>query len=245
MPTLSLILGDQLNPKHPWFERVNDEVTYALYETWSEATYTRHHIQKVCAFFIAMRSFAEELRTAGHRVIYRTLEETKTLQLESITDNLLHDAQKLEADKVRYQLPDEYRLDEELKRLSENFEGVIEVVDTNHFLSTRDDLAELFVGKKTYLMETFYRMMRKRHRVMMEDNGEVPLSGKWNYDHDNRGNLPKDITFPKAITFPKDVTAIVEMTTSSLIQPHTPNAMRPYLTLSKTDYRYLAPTKTP
>ena len=209
--TLSLILGDQLNPNHPWLQTTNKNTTYAIYETWSEATYTRHHIQKVCAFFTAMRSFAEELRKAGHQVIYRTLDETKKLQLESITDNLLYDAEKLGADTIRYQFPDEYRLDEELKRLSENFEGVIEAVDTHHFLSSRDDLAELFKGKKTYLMETFYRMMRKRHKVMMEDNGEDPLTGKWNYDHDNRGSLPKDITFPSASTFPKDVADIVEM----------------------------------
>ncbi|MFT6485218.1 MAG: deoxyribodipyrimidine photolyase-related protein, partial [Neolewinella sp.] len=40
---------------------------------------------------------------------------------------------------------------------------------------------------------------------------EDPLTGKWNYDHDNRGSLPKNITFPEAASFPKDATAIVEM----------------------------------
>ena len=209
--TLSLILGDQLNLNHPWLQTTDKNTTYALYETWSETTYTRHHVQKVCAFFIAMRAFADELRTAGHQVIYRTLDETRELQLKSIPDTLLYDAEKLGADTIRYQLPDEYRLDRELKKLSENFGGVIESTDTDHFLSSRDDLAELFKGKKTYLMETFYRMMRKRHKVMMEDNGEDPLTGKWNYDHDNRGSLPKDITFPEAATFPKDAAAIVEM----------------------------------
>ncbi|MFT5017689.1 MAG: deoxyribodipyrimidine photolyase-related protein [Neolewinella sp.] len=211
MPTLNLILGDQQNQNHPWFKKTDKNQTYALYETYSEATYTRHHVQKVCAFYLSMQAFAAALRAAGHQVIYRTLDETRELQLETITDNLLYDARELGADTIRYQLPDEYRLDESLKRLSENFEGVIEAVDTHHFLSERNYLTDLFAGKKTYLMETFYRKMRKRHNVMMEANGEDPLTGKWNYDHDNRGSLPKNITFPEAASFPKDATAIVEM----------------------------------
>jgi deoxyribodipyrimidine photolyase-related protein len=211
MPTLRLILGDQLNPAHSWFKTVDNDLTYALFETWSEANYTRHHIQKITGFYLAMRAFADQLRADGHQVVYRTLDETRELQLPSITDNLGQLAKVLKADQVEYQLPDEYRLDEELKLFSENFEGVTNVVDSEHFLSSRTDLADLFEGKKTYLMETFYRMMRKRHDVMMEPDGEQPLTGQWNYDHDNRGSLPKDIVFPDAITFPQDATAIVEM----------------------------------
>lgn len=211
MPTLRLILGDQLNQQHSWFRKADNDVTYALFETWSEATYARHHVQKVASFFLAMRAFAEHLRNEGHQVIYRTLEETREFQLESITDNLLHAAKELKADAINYQLPDEYRLDEELKRLSDSFDGTVKAVDSEHFLSERGDLEDLFKGKKTYLMETFYRMMRRRHEVMMEPNGKDPITGKWNYDHDNRGNLPKDIVFPEAINFPRDASGIVAM----------------------------------
>ncbi|MBC6996571.1 cryptochrome/photolyase family protein [Neolewinella lacunae] len=210
-PTLRLILGDQLNTQHSWFQRVDAEVTYALYETWSEATYTRHHVQKVCAFFLAMRAFAEQLRAAGHQVIYRTLDESRELQLESITANLLHDAEASKAKTIGYQLPDEYRLDQELKRLSENFGGVIETADTEHFFTAREDVAKLFKGKKTYLMETFYREMRRRHNIMMEADGKTPQTGQWNYDQENRGSLPKDLEFPQAATFPHDAQDIVEM----------------------------------
>lgn len=211
MPTLRLILGDQLNQHHSWFTDSADDVTYCLFETWSEATYARHHVQKVTGFFLAMRQFAERLRGQGHRVLYRTLDDTRELQLESITDNLLHAASEIGADTIAYQLPDEYRLDQELQSFSENFKGVITSVDSEHFLSARTDLVELFKGKKTYLMETFYRMMRKRHRVMMEPNGEDPLTGKWNYDHDNRGSLPKDVVFPEATAFSHDASGIVAM----------------------------------
>lgn len=211
--TLRLLLGDQLNRQHSWFNTVDDEVTYCMFETWSEATYTKHHVQKITGFFLAMRAFAEELRAAGHRVIYRDLDETRELQLESISANLLEVARTQGAMIVDYQLPDEWRLDQELARLADDFDGKVTAVDSEHFLSTRNDVAELFEGKKTYLMETFYRMMRRRHDVMMEPDGKEPETGQWNYDHDNRGKLPKDLTFPAAAVFPRDSTDIVEMIT--------------------------------
>ena len=43
--TLRLILGDQLNPQHPWFQRVDDEVVYLLMEIRQETDYVLHHAQ--------------------------------------------------------------------------------------------------------------------------------------------------------------------------------------------------------
>jgi deoxyribodipyrimidine photolyase-related protein len=45
------------------------------------------------------------------------------------------------------------------------------------------ELAQFFEGKKTFVMENFYRMLRKKHHVLMENN---PVTGKWNYDKENR-----------------------------------------------------------
>lgn len=37
-------------------------------------------------------------------------------------------------------------------------------------------------------MESFYHMMRKKHNILMQ--GDKPLTGKWNYDGENRKKLP-------------------------------------------------------
>ncbi len=205
-----LLLGDQLNEKHSWFREIDPGTVYCLFETWSESTYCKHHLQKITGFFLAMRAFAQRLRALGHQVIYRDLDETRTLGLESITDNVDHLLREHGISAFGYQLPDEWRLDRELNEYVRNFEGQIEVADTEHFMSERQDVEVLFRGKKTYLMETFYRGMRRQHEVLMDPSGE-PLTGQWNYDQENRGSLPKDISFPEASTFPRDATAIVEM----------------------------------
>jgi len=68
--TLRLLLGDQLNPDHAWFGRVDAGVVYVLLELRQETDYVRHHAQKILAIFAAMRRLAQHLAAQGHRVRY-------------------------------------------------------------------------------------------------------------------------------------------------------------------------------
>ena len=78
--TLRLVLGDQLNIHHSWFETVDDSVTYVLMEIRTETDYATHHIQKVVGFFSAMQEFATELQSQKHQVIYLHLNDANNLQ---------------------------------------------------------------------------------------------------------------------------------------------------------------------
>jgi deoxyribodipyrimidine photolyase-related protein len=82
-------------------------------------------------------------------------------------------------------------------------------VPTEHFFTTRETLKEMFKGKKSYLMESFYRAMRRQHSILMEE--ESPVGGEWNFDHENRSPLPKGVTPPAALHFHNDASSIVNM----------------------------------
>lgn len=43
MTTLRLILGDQLNPRHRWFDQIRPDVLYVLMEIRQETDYVLHH----------------------------------------------------------------------------------------------------------------------------------------------------------------------------------------------------------
>jgi deoxyribodipyrimidine photolyase-related protein len=187
--TLKLILGDQLNEQHPWFDNVDDEVLFVLMEVRSETDYVRHHIQKVVAIFDAMRKFSELLIAKGHRVHYIKMNDADNQQ--SITKNLNYLTKEFEAKEIHYQLPDEYRLDQELTSLQSLIGIPVFSCDTHHFLTSREELQNLFEGKKTYLMETFYRKMRVKHQVLV-DFANQPMGGKWNFDQENRKKVPKN-----------------------------------------------------
>ena len=180
--TLRLILGDQLNLKHSWFEKQNENTIYVLYELHQEADYVVHHIQKLVAFFSAMRAFASDLQNQGHQVLYFDINSNASKK--SLEDNIKDLISKKDIGKFEYQLPDEYRLDEQLKSICKNINIPSKSFDTEHFLTTKEELKSFFEGKKQLIMEFFYRNMRKKYDLLMVQG--QPLGGKWNFDKNNR-----------------------------------------------------------
>lgn len=216
MKTLKLILGDQLNYKHSWFDSANPNHIFVMMEILPESQYVRHHIQKIVGFFLAMRAFAEAKQAEGHQFIYFKLDDANNQQ--SFEKNILQIIVKESIEKFEYLLPDEYRLDILLKKFAESLTIPLEVSDTEHFLTKREDLAEFFKGKKTYLLENFYRKMRQKHHILMEADGKEPLTGQWNFDAENRKKYDKKIPIPKSPNFNHQVSEIVEMIQKANIQ---------------------------
>jgi deoxyribodipyrimidine photolyase-related protein len=203
--TLRLILGDQLNHQHSWYDTKDENFFYVMMEMRQETDYVNHHIQKIIAFFAAMRAFAEHLRRQGHQVIYWELDDETNTQ--SLIENLEIIIQQFDIQKLEYQQPDEYRVSEQMKAYSKLKET--ELYSTEHFLISPADFSEFFKGKKTFLMENFYRMMRKKYNILMD--GIQPLTGQWNYDADNRKKLPNHHKPIEPLTFDKDVSGIYDL----------------------------------
>ena len=185
--TLRLILGDQLNPQHSWFATVRPEVVYVLMEMRQETDYVLHHAQKIIAIFAGMRELARQLREAGHRVHYLAIDDPANQQ--HLTGNLSALLHQYQAQVFEYQDPDEYRLNQQLHAFLASGLGKkisrCASVDSEHFYTRRHEEAELFDNRKQWLMETFYRHMRKRHRVLI-DGADQPAGGQWNFDLENR-----------------------------------------------------------
>lgn len=185
MTTLRLILGDQLNPRHSWFAQRDGQVLYVLMEVRQETDYVLHHAQKILAIFAAMRDFARALREAGHRVEYFAIDSPANLQdIPANLDRLIN-AHGITA--FEWQAPDEWRLDEQLSRHAHTLtaRGIeCRRADSEHFLGARDVAARLFGERRQWLMEHFYRHMRRSHGVLMD--GTQPCGGRWNFDTENR-----------------------------------------------------------
>ena len=103
MSCLRLILGDQLNPTHSWFQSVQPDVLYVLMEVRQETDYVLHHAQKILAIFAAMRDLAAQLQQAGHRVRYLAIDDPQNLH--DIPANLMQLAQAEQLQAIEYQAP--------------------------------------------------------------------------------------------------------------------------------------------
>ncbi len=213
--TLRLILGDQLNSKHSWYKTAQDDIIYFMAEMRQETDYVQHHIQKIVGFFMSMRNFSETLKEKGHNTIYWSLDDAENTQ--RLTENLKKIIQQKNIEKFEYQLPDEYRLDQQLKKFCKELEIPSEAYDTEHFFTTRAELAEFYEGKKQCTMEYFYRYMRKKHHIMMV-NEKDPEGGQWNYDKSNRKKWSGKPEIPHERDFRKDASEIVELIKSANIE---------------------------
>ncbi len=185
--TLRLVLGDQLNPRHSWFSQTDAQVVHVLMEVRQETDYVLHHAQKILAIFAAMRDFARHLRAKGHRVRYVTLDDASNRQ--SIEGNLAGLAAQYGARRIEWQQPDEWRLDAQLRAWGAAQPLEWAVVDSEHFLTRRGDLAALMGRRKQWVMEHFYRHMRRRWKLLLDADG-APAGGQWNFDRDNRKRWP-------------------------------------------------------
>lgn len=205
MKTLRLILGDQLNIKHSWFKQTDDTVIYCMFEMRQETDYVVHHIQKVIGFFAAMRQFSEDLKALNHRVIYFKINDKENTQ--NLSSNLEFIIEQHTIENFEYLLPDEYRLDEQLSAISKALLIPSKAFSTEHFYTKRHDLQDFFKGKKQYLMENFYRDMRKKHAILML--GNQPEGGKWNYDNSNRNKWKGNPPIHLYLNFENDVKGVV------------------------------------
>lgn len=205
MQKLRLILGDQLNSEHSWFRECDKDTIYLLVEMRQETDYVKHHIQKVVAFFISMRNFYTAIKENGHQAVYFQITDIENPQdLEKIIAICI---EKYNIEKFEYQLPDEYRLDQQLKTICSNLKIESEAFDSEHFYTTRHELSDFFEGKKLLLMENFYRNMRKKHHILM--HGSAPLGNQWNFDADNRKKYKGEVPVPSEKNFHANVSEVV------------------------------------
>lgn len=205
--SVRLILGDQLNAQHTWYKQVDPKVLYLIAELHQENTYVTHHVQKICAFFSAMTQFASKLCADGHQVRYLTLDDTQNFA--DLNALLQHYIAETGAIKFEYQRPDEYRLLAQLSQLKlANI--TVNCVDTEHFLLPFAEIDREFPQGQHRMMEHFYRRMRKRFNILIEDG--KPVGGQWNFDASNRQKLKsQDLkSLPTPLMFGHNVEDILE-----------------------------------
>ena len=202
------VLGDQLDASHSWFETIDPSIAYVIAELRQETDYAPHHVQKICAFFAAMRSFADARAAEGHVVLYLDLDTTAGF--DSLPQLITELIQRNAISHFAYQRPDELRLLEQLAALRPPAGCTLQRVESEHFLLPFDEIPTFFKPDKAVRMENFYRKMRKRHQVLME--GDQPRGDRWNFDAENRKKLKKaDIeSLPAPLVFSNEVSAILE-----------------------------------
>ncbi|MDQ8183623.1 cryptochrome/photolyase family protein [Pelagicoccus sp. SDUM812005] len=200
--TLLVVLGDQLSDRLKAFSGF-DAVWMA--EVAGESTHVWSSKVRTALFLSAMRHFAAQLQERRTALHYRKLGEGP--QVESLEEALGTFLERNDFGKVKLTRPGDYRVLESLKSACRACNVELEIVEDDSFYSSPKDFQQHAAGRKQLRMEYFYREMRKKHDVLMND-GE-PAAGKWNFDASNRKSFGKDgpeRLFPRKRFSPDEIT---------------------------------------
>jgi len=198
--TLRLVLGDQLSDDLSSLTDVDPATDLVLMaEVMAEASYVRHHKQKLVLISSAMRQFADRLRARGVPVRYVRLDDSaNSHSLEGELRRALAEAGLFERAVVTE--PGEWRLAEVFGALQETLDPPLEIRPDRRFIASHRTFAQWAEGKRELTMEFFYRQMRRQTDLLMQDG--KPAGERWNFDAENRKRLPPGIARPQRLRFP-------------------------------------------
>lgn len=210
MRNLILVLGDQLDRWSPVFDDFDpDRDRVWMAEVQDEATHVWCHQLRIALFFTAMRHFRDALTDRGLQVCYHQLTERRSDDRgDSFADVLAADVRRLNPDRLIMARPGDWRVLQQLQEAADTLGIELQVVDDGHFYCGIDEFAEYADGRKSLLLEYFYRHLRRKHNILLDPDGN-PEGGQWNFDHDNRESFstegPGQLKSPRGFR-PDDVT---------------------------------------
>ncbi len=216
---LRLVLGDQVSDGRlsslADLDRTRDVVLMA--EVMSEATYVRHHQQKLALVFSAMRQFADRLRDGGAVVRYVRLDDPANTH--SLNAEVLRALQDQPFAKVVLTEPGEWRLAQGFDDLAHVAAVPVEVRSDDRYICSRAEFETWAGDRRELRMEFFYRTMRRKTGVLMD--GDTPVGGRWNFDVENRKRLPATKPTPeRRLVEPNGFTRQVMSETAARFRDH-------------------------
>lgn len=190
---LRLVLGDQLSDDLAGLKGLNPARDVVLMaEAHAEATYVRHHKQKIALTFAAMRAHADRLTSRGVTVRYVRIDAPDNTQ--SIIGEL-HRALGAETfERVVITEPGELRLADAFSAFAATAGPPVEIREDRRFICSHDRFRRWAANKRELRMEYFYREMRRETGLLM--SGGDPEGGRWNFDAENRKKLTRGLRPP-------------------------------------------------
>ncbi|MCX7893063.1 MAG: cryptochrome/photolyase family protein [Burkholderiales bacterium] len=182
MRSLVLVLGDQLTHGSPAFDGFDPRRDRILMiEAPGEATHVWSHKARIALFLSAMRHFAAELRERGLPVDHVRLGDGEA---PGLGERLRVALVRLAPERLIVVEPGEWRVLATVQDAARAAHVPLEIRADSHFLCPREAFERWARGKRTLVMEPFYRLMRRRTGVLMQ--GGAPAGGAWNFDRANR-----------------------------------------------------------
>ncbi|MCK7593919.1 cryptochrome/photolyase family protein [Pseudomarimonas salicorniae] len=188
MRNLCLVLGDQLDAGSALFEGFEPESDRVwMAEVGGEATHVWSTKARIAVFLAGMRHFRQVLHGRGWPLDYLALDEH---DFPGLAEALAASLQVHRPQRVLCVCPGEWRLRESLRETVEAAGCEWVEVPDRHFYCDPESFSGWAKGRKTLRLEHFYRWLRRRESVLLDDC--EPCGGEWNFDAENRASFGRE-----------------------------------------------------
>ena len=197
MRNLCVILADQLNQEITSlndFDKDLDEIL--ICELKKNFTDINHHKKKIVYQISCMRHFGIEMDRLGFKINYLKLDNPDNEN--SYTSEIMKLINDKGIDKVIVAEPSTYNEMESIKNWQNTIGIDVEIRKNDLFFCDINEFKAWAEGRKELRLEFFYRMLRRKHNVLM--NGDQPEGGAWNFDKKNRKPIARKVSIPKTYT---------------------------------------------
>jgi deoxyribodipyrimidine photolyase-related protein len=183
----------------PLFDTDPTQCGIVMVESLEKGMRRPYHKKKLALLLSNERHFALEQAARGVKVIYVFTEK-------SFGDGLLQAQEEHALKQITLMRPAERELCLDLKQAQQKGLRLEEVEDST-WLTTEVEFDEVFginqtTRPKSFLMDRFYRAMRKRTGLLMESG--KPIGGKFSYDQENRKPYRSQVLVPERPRYAPD-----------------------------------------
>ena len=190
MKILRVILGNQLFPISQI--NVSKDVPIFMAEDNGLCSYIKHHKSKIALFFSAMRSYRDQLKNNSYKVIYYDANNNFST---SYFDKLLDIVKSNKIEKIEIYEIEDKPFERDFLEFCKTNNIEITFLPSPMFIDSRGSFKHFLGDKKFHLQANYYKQMRKKKKLLLEDN--KPIGGRWSFDEDNRKKLPSGYEIPK------------------------------------------------
>ena len=159
------------------------------------------HRKKAALMTASFRQFQADLEQRGCNPEYIEVPDAAAATFD-LSASLNQAVERYTPEALVVTEPGDYTSMRTFKELETGSGPSVKILPNRLFFASKEDFASYARGRKQITLEYFYRGLRKRHEVLMEDEG-APAGGDWNYDSANRDTFKKSEGPPPVPEIPR------------------------------------------
>ncbi len=183
MKVLRIVFADQLSLSNLAINNINKDDFLLFYEPLETFYEIRHHKHKITLLISSLRKLVTKVKHTNilhHKITKKNNQNLKDALFEIVDKNNIN--------KIMVSKPSDFKIYKDLLFFSQSNNIELEILEDKKFISNVEDFTDWASDKKTRIQEYYYRWLRKKYNIFMNQEGK-PIGDKWNFDKDNRKGI--------------------------------------------------------